>query len=62
MKELLAFIKGKIRNYTDSWLIAIEEGDKPMQDYLEGCIDALEEVARFIGRMKASEKEGKHEE
>jgi len=62
MKKLIDFLKGKIRDYTDTWLTAVEDGDKDMQNYLEGYIDALEEVARFVGRMKAAEKEGKHEE
>ena len=61
MKKLIDFLKRKIRDYTDTWLAAIEDGDKEMQDYLEGYIDALEEVTKFVARMKAAEKEGKHE-
>lgn len=61
MKELSEWLRAKIKHKVDSWMFAIENGDKEMQDYLEGYIDALEQVARFVGRMKAAEKEGKHE-
>ena len=62
MKKLIDFLKRKIRDYTDDWLVAIEDGDKEMQDYSEGYIDALREVARFVARIKVAKKEGKHEE
>ena len=61
MKALMNWLNAKIRHKVDQWMVAIEDGDKEMQDYLEGYIDALEEVAKVIARMKKAEKEGKHE-